>query len=239
MSYIKGKHAIEEALSAGKRIERILVSFQAKSSPDVKQIVRYAKQNGVPVDFVHKNELSDLTQDSTHQSIVAKMPQFEVKDLGYLIAHQDKNPLVLAVDHIEDPFNFGAMIRTATSFGIKAIIFPKDRNSQITAGVVKASSGAIYHIDLIRVTNIAQACDQLQKSGYWIYTTDVNSGEPVSSAKVNTPTVLVVGNEHKGVSKRLQKISDGSLHIPMQGGFESLNVSVATGIFLYELSKNS
>ena len=142
------------------------------------------------------------------------------------------------IDHIQDPFNFGAILRTCETLGVTWVIYPKDRNCPITPGVVKASSGAIHHMNLVRVTNLAQSLEKLEKAGYWIYGTSDQGATDLDTFKPNSPMVLIVGNEEKGLSPLLAKKTHGIIKISMHGKVSSLNVSVATGILIYTLSRS-
>ncbi len=144
----------------------------------------------------------------------------------------------MILDHIQDPHNMGAIIRTAAGLGIHALIYPKDRSCQITDTVSKVSSGGTECIPLLKVTNLAREIDTLKDKGYWIYGADSNQGNTLSQVRFHHPCVLVVGNEGKGLSSLLIKKLDQAVYIPMTGQISSLNVSVATGIILHAMVNN-
>ena len=151
--------------------------------------------------------------------------------------HQEPLPrIVLVLDHLEDPFNFGSLLRTCDCLGIRTVVFPKDRQAPITSGVIQSSSGAVYHLDLFRVANVGQSLIQLRDAGYWIYGTDVSGGVALSSVKFQFPCAIVLGNEAKGQSKRVNDLVDTNVMIPMKGRLNSMNVSVSGGIILHEVS---
>jgi len=234
MYIIKGKHAVSEALKTGQHVDSIRIANSATHHPDIKAIMQSARERSVRVSLVTNAELDKQAGEGNTQGVLAYVHSRKPITLDQLISHQ--HPLLLAVDHLEDPFNFGAILRSAELFGVKGVVFPKDRNTTLSAGVVKASSGAINYIDLVKVTNIGNALDKLKSNGYWIVSTDVTYGESLPTLQPNFPMVLVVGNEGRGVSMRVKKLADQLLNIPTSGQLDSLNVSVATGIILYHLS---
>ena len=156
--------------------------------------------------------------------------------LEHLIRNPDDFPIVVMTDHLEDPYNFGAIIRSSLGFGAKAVIYPKDRQVSLTEGVIKASAGTARQMPLIRVTNLAQTIDHLTNAGFWIYGLEGTSKEKLPTFKPNFPCVLIAGNEHRGLSPLLVKKTHSLIAIPMTSQLESLNVSVATGIALYQFS---
>ncbi len=234
MYIIKGKHAVLEALKTDQPIDSIRVANSTQHHPDIKQIVQLARENGVRLSLVTASELEK--QEGNAQGVLAYIHSRKQLTVDELIQHD--YPVLLAVDHIEDSFNFGAILRSAELFGVKGVIYPKDRNTTLNAGVVKASSGAINHVDLVKVANVGNALDRLKSKGYWVYSTDVETGHPLPEFKPNFPMVLVMGNEGRGVSNRVRKLADQALHIPTLGQLESLNVSVATGVILYHISQS-
>jgi 23S rRNA (guanosine2251-2'-O)-methyltransferase len=235
MYIIKGKHAVLEALKTEQPIDSIRVAHSAQQHPEVKVILQLAREASVRVLVVTASELDKQAGESNTQGILAYVHSRKQLTLEELIAMEF--PVLLAVDHIEDSFNFGAILRSAELFGVKGVIYPKDRNTTLTAGVVKAASGAVHHLDLVKVANVGNSLDRLKSKGYWVYSTDVETGHPLPGFEPNFPMVLVVGNEGKGVSSRVKKIADQNLHIPTVGHLDSLNVSVATGIILYHISQ--
>ncbi|NBV42017.1 23S rRNA (guanosine(2251)-2'-O)-methyltransferase RlmB [bacterium] len=201
----------------------------------MKLILQLARENGVKVSVVTPSEMDRQSGEANTQGVIAYVHPRRQLSLDELI--RLRHPILLIVDHLEDPFNFGAILRSAELFGAKGVIYPKDRNTTLTPGVIKAASGAIHYLDLVKVVNIGNTLDRLKAEGYWIYSTHVEHGVPLPEIEPNFPMVLVVGNEGKGVSNRVQKMADVSLNIPTVGNLESLNVSVATGIALYHFSQ--
>jgi 23S rRNA (guanosine2251-2'-O)-methyltransferase len=239
MITIKGKHAILEALETTQAVKHVMIAEGAQSNADIRRIISVAKQNRVRISTLSKFELAKKFPEGNTQSIIAEMTSVPHLGLNELLKQHSATSKYVILDHLEDPYNFGAIMRTAVALGVDAIIYPKDRQVSITAGVIKASSGAAYKIPLVRVPNVAQCVETLKKHDIWVYGTNVENGEPLNRVRVNTPFALVVGNESKGVSKRISKLVDCNVHIPTTGRIESLNVSVATGILLYSMCNPS
>lgn len=239
MITIKGKHAILEALETTQAVKHVMIAEGAQSNTDIRHIISVAKQHRIRISTLTKPELAKRFPEGNTQSIIAEMTPVPHIGLPDLLKQHTAESKYVILDHLEDPYNFGAIMRTAVALGVDAIIYPKDRQVSITAGVIKASSGAAYKIPLVRVPNIAQCLETFKKHDIWIYGTNVENGEPLTRVRINSPFALVVGNESKGVSKRISKMVDCNVHIPTTGRIESLNVSVATGILLYSMCNQS
>ena len=233
MITIKGKHSVLEALLSDVKISDITV-FDQNPTGDLKKIFQLASQKGIPIRKQPKNSVQSRRL-SGHQNVVATITQLHFDSLSSLTPQN--NPIVVALDHLEDPFNVGAIMRTCHCLGINSIIMPKDRQAPINDTLIKASSGAAYYMSLIQVSNIANSLINCQKNGYWLYATDSVQGADLHTIDAAFPAILVVGNEHSGISKRVSKIVDNHIKISMKGQIDSFNVSVATGIILYELNK--
>lgn len=232
---IKGKRSIWEALKAETPIKIIYVGQVQQRQGDIQQIVYAAKEAGIPVQVITQEHLESLVGEENTQGICAMLDAVSFKTLAEL--KEAKPKIVLATDHLQDPYNFGAILRTCDAFGIDWVVFPKDRSAPITPGVIKASSGAYHHLNLCRVTNLGNALTTLKDTGYWVYGTTMENGESLDVASPHFPLVIVVGNEERGLSDRICKLLDGAYYIPMVGHVDSLNVSVATGIALYKLTR--
>lgn len=235
MILIKGKNSVYEAIKAGSKVRSIYVSGNSTNHPIVKQVANLAKYKNIPFQVISPKEFSKRFPDKNNQQLVAEIDGIRHTLLEEVVENPTTFKHLLILDHLEDPFNFGAIIRTSVALGINAIIYPKDRQVSINAGVIQASAGAVYKQHLVQVTNIAQAADVLNKAGFWLIGTDVRNGTALSKADIATPWAIIIGNESKGISKRLSKMIHLNVHIPMTGKTESLNVSVATGIILYQL----
>ena len=234
---INGKRAILEALQAEHPIAEIFISSTLQRHQSVTDLLVQADLNAVPVSTLSFKEFKQRYPENETQGIVAISHSVVFHSLS-LLSNAVEYPKVVVLDHLEDPYNMGAIIRTCVGLGVSALIFGKDRQVKLTAGVIKASSGAVYHLPLIQVSNIAQSIIQLKKKGYWVYGTSLDAGVDINSVTINSPFVLVIGNEHKGISKRVSKMVDLNVYISMVGNINSLNVSVATGILLYKMIHN-
>lgn len=165
---------------------------------------------------------------------IADLGEAEVDQMLAAAGEKGEPPLILLLDHIQDPHNLGALIRSAHALGAHGVVIPKDRAAPITAAVVRASAGAALHVPISRVTNLKRALDELRDAGVWSAAA-VLKGEPSWSARLDGPLALVVGSEGKGVSPTLAEYCDLKVTIPLPGGFDSLNASVAGGVLLYEV----
>lgn len=238
MEILKGKHAVIEALHAGAALERILILFQAQNHPDMRTVMQLAKQKKIKVQLSSKEAFERAGGDKLAQGVLAYVSETELYDLDTLLNQTPLPPFIVMLDHIQDPYNFGAILRTCETMGVSWVIYPKDRSCPITPGVVKASSGALHYLNLVKVTNLAQSLEKLEKAGYWIYGTSDKGAVDLQTFKPHAPMVLIVGNEEKGLSPILAKKTHGVLQIPMKGRISSMNVSVAAGILIYTLSRN-
>ncbi|MFC1771454.1 23S rRNA (guanosine(2251)-2'-O)-methyltransferase RlmB [Candidatus Margulisiibacteriota bacterium] len=239
MNKLKGKHAVFEALNSDTRIERILVDFKVKDRDDIQKIITIARKKSIKIQICSPADFYKNAREENTQGILAYLRTKKLLDLDHVLSNKNNYPFIVVVDHLEDPYNFGAIMRTCEFFGVKVVIFPKDRNCQITPGVIKASSGAVNHLNMIKVVNIAQTLNSLSKNGYWLYGADSNEGTTLESFSPALPLVLVVGNENRGLSKHIQKIINDKIKIPRSGKTDSLNVSVATGIIIHSLIKQA
>ena len=233
MTIIKGKHSIEEALKANIPVKAIVVAQSAKA--DVSHILKIASVKKIRVTTLQAREFRNRYKLHDAQHIIAEVYPPKQTDLKSILAEPEKYPSIVVLDHLEDPYNVGAIARTCEGMGITTIVYAKNRQASLTSGVIKASSGAIYHLNCVEVANIATAVDQLKQKGYWIYGADSNQGTSLVEAPKNFPLVVVVGNEHNGISKRVSSFLDCKILIPMKGYVDSFNVSVATGIILFSL----
>ncbi len=175
----------------------------------------------------------DKMANSNHQGYIAELKEFNYYSLNELITDQPQKILVL--DRIQDPHNFGAILRSANAFGIEHVIIAKERQVDVTPAVMKVSSGGCVGIKIIRVDSMTSTIQKLKKEQFWIYATAIEGGVPLSKASFNAPMAIVLGNEGKGVSKPILKLSDQNVFIPMKGTVQSLNVSVAAGIILSKI----
>ena len=224
--YIFGKNVAKEKISSNEKINKIYLSDKFND----KEIFELIKKKSIKYSVV-PNKVLDTKVDGLHQGIVIQVDDVEAKDFNYIEQINKKNPLVVMLDHLEDPHNFGAIIRTCEALGVDAIIIPNDRSVTINSTVVKTSTGAIYNQAIVRVSNLATTIKKLKDIGYWIVGTDMN-GEDYTKIDYNMPICLVIGNEGSGMSKIVRDNCDYIAEIPMVGKINSLNASVSCGIVL-------
>lgn len=193
------------------------------------KILSYLKENHIRYEFVSIERLNKMA-DGNHQGVV-----LEIDDYNYgTLSDCDDDTFVLILDHLEDPHNLGAVIRTAEAAGIKHIIIPKDRSVRINDTVMKVSAGALDRVEIILVTNIAQSIKLLQEKGFFIYASCMD-GVDYRNVSFSPKRALIIGNEGKGVSPLVRKNSDEVISIPMKGLVNSLNASVAAGILIFNM----
>lgn len=224
--YIYGKNVAREKINSGQRINKI---FLADKFNDM-ELLNLIKKNKVKYTFV-PDKFLDSKVNGVHQGIVLEVDDVETVDFDYVKTINKVNPIIVLLDHIEDPHNFGAIIRTCEALGVDGIIIPNDRGVPVNATVVKTSAGAIYNMPIIRVANLGVAIKKLKDNGYWIIGTDME-GTKYTKIDYNMPICLIIGNEGKGMSKVLLNNCDYVAKIPMIGKINSLNASVSCGIVL-------
>lgn len=196
-----------------------------------KELIPYLKSNNLKYDFVPKSALDKMVKGN-HQGIV-----IDIYDYNYYSLNDVDSDFIVMLDHLEDPHNFGAIIRTCEASGITNIIIPKDRSVLVNDTVYKVSAGAISHVKIIMVSNLVNAINKLKQMGYFIYASDME-GVDYRNVSYNEKKVLVIGNEGSGISKIVKDNSDVVVKINMKGQINSLNASVSAGILIYGMIKN-
>ena len=198
---------------------------------NLKEYLPYLQNNKLRYDLVDKKVLDDMAPKN-HQGVVIDIYDYEYKDLDECF----NDDFILILDHLEDPHNFGAIIRTCECAGIKHIIIPKDRSVRVNETVIKVSTGAISYVDIIMVANLRIAIDKLKDNGFFIYGADMD-GKNYLSVDYADKKALIIGNEGKGISQLVSENCDEIISIPMQGKINSLNASVSAGILIYGINK--
>ena len=229
MAILSGIHPVAEALRAGRPLDRVLIA-QGAGGPRLQEIIDLAREASIPVRFEQRGALDRLAGSSTHQGVVALGATQKYAGLDAVGAEG----ILVVLDGVEDPHNLGAIIRTAHAAGSSGVMIPERRAAGLTDVVAKAAAGALEHVPVIRVTNVNRALEDLKKRGYWIYGLDERGAEDYDRVNYNEPTALVLGGEGKGLHDQVRKHCDALVRIPMAGKISSLNVSVATGIVLFE-----
>ncbi|MCB1663218.1 MAG: 23S rRNA (guanosine(2251)-2'-O)-methyltransferase RlmB [Pseudomonadales bacterium] len=236
-SLVYGFHPVQALLQRSpERIEQLWVQND-KFNSRIRQLLKVANHKQVPVLQVEREELDTLV-DGNHQGVAARCAARQEFDEGYLedlLDNLELAPLLLVLDGVTDPHNLGACLRTADAAGVNAVIVPKDNSAPITSTVSKVSSGAAETLPFVRVTNLARTLKWLQARGLWITGAAVDeSAQVLYCADLTGPRVLVMGSEGKGMRRLTRETCDELVYIPMAGEVSSLNVSVATGVCLFE-----
>ena len=235
---IYGRHAVQAALEANQVINRIWVVPHLRYDPRFHSLLTEAKANGSIIDEVDDLRLDYITRKANHQGVAAQVSAHEYLDLSQLIAKAKSacaDPVIVVAEGLNDPHNLGAIIRTAEALGTQGMVIPQRRAVGITSAVRKVAAGALESLPVARVVNLNRALEELKEAGFWIYGTAAGVGDSVETIKFSGPTVLVVGGEADGLSLLIQRSCDGLVSIPLRGNTPSLNVSVATGMALYEI----
>ena len=230
---IYGKNVAIEKLNSKSKINKIYLSNKFND----KEILSLISKRNINTKVLD-NKVLDKMCKGLHQGIILDVEDVKTYTFDEVIPNIDKEyPLVVILDHLEDPHNLGAIIRSSEAFGVDAIIIPNDRSVQITSTVVKTSVGTIEKMKIINVTNLNTTIKKLQDLGYWIVGTDMD-GVDYTSIDYKTKIAIVIGNEGKGISRLVSENCDYLAKIPMKGTVNSLNASVACGIFLSEIVRS-
>ncbi|EKN62701.1 rRNA methylase, putative, group 3 [Schinkia azotoformans MEV2011] len=234
--WIIGKNPVLEALRAERDINKIWIA-EGSNKGQMQQVIGLAKQAGVIVQYVPKQKL-DHTVSGNHQGVAASVAAYqyaEIEDLFNKAAAKNEDPFFLILDEIEDPHNLGSILRTADAAGIHGVIIPKRRAVGLTAAVAKASTGAIEHVPVARVTNLARTMEELKEKGIWIIGTDAKGKQDFRQMDAKMPLAIVIGSEGKGIGRLISEKCDFLIRLPMVGKVTSLNASVAASLLMYEV----
>ena len=228
---VYGKNVAKEILKKNKKVEKIIL----QEGFDDKEIKSYIENGNFKVEIKQKREIDRLA-DGVHQGIILFVPDYKYKTLGEILAEEPQ--FIVLLDHLEDPHNLGAIIRTCEAAGVDAIVMPKDRQVMINSTVMKTSVGTLDNMNIVAVTNLVQTIDELKKSGFWVVGTALENSVDYRSIDYSGKIALVIGNEGSGMSRLVAKSCDFIAKIPMYGTTNSLNASVAAGIMIYEVVRN-
>ncbi len=227
--YVYGKNVALEYLNGNKKIEKAFIQDKFNEY----EILNKLKNKGIMVQALSKYDM-DKKVSGLHQGIILSVPDYKYSTLDDIIGLEDS--LIVMLDHIEDPHNFGAIIRSCEAAGVDGIIIPQDRSVEVNSTVIKTSVGTTEKIKIIRVTNLVNTIKLLKDNGYWIFGTDMN-GEDYTKLNYKGKTCIICGNEGNGMSKLVRENCDFIASIPMKGEVNSLNASVATAIVVFEAIK--
>ena len=236
-TFIYGKNAVIEALESGNReFNRILISNTARSDEKIEKIKELAKEVGIVFQFVAKDKLNQMIPEARHQGVVAQVAPVKYVELEEFIEKNSSSlTSVIMLDGVEDSHNLGAIIRSAVCAGVKGIILPSRRGVLVNSTVEKTSAGAVNNISIIKVNSLVNAIQKLKENNYWVIASDHHANDnyyDINYTDMNF--VLIMGAEHSGISRSLLKLSDFRVKIPMLTNFNSLNVSNAAAIILFE-----
>ena len=239
--YIEGKHPVIEALRVGVPLTQIMVADNAKRDGLMADIERKARRAEVPVKLMPRKKLDELSARGSHQGVIAVAREFayasvrQITDAAKLQADEaNGRALVIVLDHITDAGNLGAIARSAHTVGASGMIIPNKRSCQVTAATYKSSAGAIAHLPVARVSNLAGAMEALKQEGFWIAGASEHADDIIWNANMTGKIALVMGSENEGISRLVLERCDFLVKLPQVGKVESLNVAQAATACMYE-----
>jgi 23S rRNA (guanosine2251-2'-O)-methyltransferase len=237
MDRLTGIHAVREALEAGSPFDRIVIA-KGRQDTRVEEIVQLARSRGIAVRFEDRGQLDRLANTREHQGVVAIAAAREAATLEDILerANHSKSQqgLIVLLDGVEDPHNLGAIIRTALAAGAHGVVIPERRAAGLTDTVARASAGALAHLPVAKVTNLVRAMEELKEAGYWLVGLDEAGEKSYTEVDYTSPIGIVMGGEGDGLHELTRKRCDFVVSLPTSGPVKSLNVSVATGVVLFE-----
>ena len=231
---IVGRNAVRELLRSGRTVDKLMVQ-KGEREGSIVAIIAESKDRGIPIIETDRKKLDFLSGNAPHQGVIAMAAEKEYSTVDDIIAiaeSRGEKPLIVISDGICDPYNLGALIRCAEGAGAHGLIIPKRRNSGLTPVVSKASAGAIEHLAIAKVSNIAMTVNDLKKRGIWTFAAEAG-GDMYYNTDFNCAAAIVFGSEGNGVSKIVKDACDFTVSIPMYGKVNSLNVSTAASVILY------
>jgi 23S rRNA (guanosine2251-2'-O)-methyltransferase len=233
---VEGRNAVTELLASGRKVMRMLVLEGARAGDPLALLTSDARGRGIRVDQVSRRDLDRLSERGSHQGVIALVEPFRYASLEDIITvgHESDASLVIALDHVTDPGNLGAVVRTAEVVGAAGVLVPKDRAVGMTPSALKAAAGAAEHLPVARITNLVQALERLKEAGYWIVGASEKASEEVWGAPLEGRIVLVMGAEGSGLARLTERACDLLVRLPVRGQVSSLNVSAATAVLAYE-----
>lgn len=236
-NWIVGRNAVREAFRGSRSLRQLWVQ-EAAHGESLEEIITLAEQSSVPVMYVTKETLDDLSSGVHHQGVAVEGKPVAFQDLDDVLSRVKKTgavPLLLLLDELQDPQNVGALLRTANAAGVHGVLLPSRRSCPLNSVVAKISAGAVEHVPVIQIGNIPHTLQELKKRGFWVVGADMDGRDLFFDADLSGPLVLVVGAEGKGLGRLVKENCDFLVRIPMLGQVQSLNASVAGGILLYDI----
>ncbi len=237
-----GRQALLEVLRAGRRdLHRLLVAEGTQTAGLPAEILRLAHHRRVPVAACARRDLDRMTLNGNHQGLALESDPYRYEELGTLLASAStapEPPFLLVLDHVQDPQNVGSMMRSADAAGVTGVVMPRDRACAVTPAVVRASSGAVEHLQVAQVTNLVRAIAEIKERRVWVYCLEAFPEAPLhTEIRLDGAVAIVVGNEGEGIGRLVRQTCDGVLRLPMKGRVGSLNAAVAAAIALYEVRR--
>ncbi len=245
MNLITGRKPVLEAINSGEEIEQVYILF-GQQGTIINTIRVAAKKRGIKCNQVSQEKFRTLIQSRNTQGVAAVKQSYKFYTLDEIIAESclpagraksSIPPLILILDSIQDTHNVGAILRSAECSGVNGVIVTKHNSAPINETVVKTSAGATEHVKIAQVNNLVNTIDELKEKGFWIVGSSLENAKPYTEIDYKIPIALIVGNEEKGIRKLTADKCDFLVQIPMTGKLQSLNVSVATGILLFEIMR--
>ena len=227
---VYGKNVAKELLKNKSKIKKVFLANNFKDE----EIISLLNENNINIIHEEKYKI-DRMEKGNHQGILLEIEDYKYIDEKNMLDNLPDNPFIVILDHLEDPHNFGAIIRTCEAAGVHYIIVPKDRSVQINSTVMKTSVGALDNVNIVQVTNLNNTINKLKDKGLWIVGTDMEDSVLYDEIDYKVPTALVIGSEGFGMSSLVKRNCDFIARIPMNGKINSLNASVAAGIMIYEV----
>lgn len=230
--YVYGKNVAKEIISNNRKIKKAYLSLNLKDS----KIDEDLKSMNVAINYLNNHEMDKL-EKKNHQGIILEIPDYKYLSEKDMFDKMPNKPFIIILDHLEDPHNFGAIIRTCEAAGVDFIIIPKNRSVSVNSSVMKTSTGALDNVNIVEVTNLNNTINKLKKVGVWIVGTDMENSVSYETIDYKVPVAIIIGSEGFGMSNLVKKNCDFIANIPMYGKINSLNASVAAGIMIYEVIK--
>ncbi len=240
LDVLPGRRAVLEALRARRPLRKLLVAKAARHGGIIRAILQEARSQNILVQFIDGHRLDALVPGRPHQGVVALVsakPLVSVDEILALARRREEAPIVVVLDGVESPMNFGAVLRTAEGAGVHGVIIPKHRAVGLTGAVAKTSAGAIEYIPVAQVTNIVRTLEELKTGGLWIVGADPGARDVYYQVRLLPPLAVVLGGEERGLGRLVKEHCDLLVRLPMKGQISSLNVAVAAGVLLYEVQR--
>jgi 23S rRNA (guanosine2251-2'-O)-methyltransferase len=233
---VEGRNAVAELLSSGRAVKRLFVLEGARHGDPLDALRSAARERGVPVDEVGRRELDRMSERGSHQGVIALVEPFRYSTLEEVLSASDSkgSSLIIVLDHVTDPGNLGAVVRTAEVVGADGVVIPKDRAAAMTPSALKAAAGAAEHVAICREPNIARCLTRLKEAGYWVAGASEKADTDAWDAPLEGRIALVMGAEGSGLARLTERECDLLVRLTVRGRISSLNVSAATAVLAYE-----